>query len=178
MRVFGMCVVLFAAAVAPLSAQDGAPVTDRAPGLIGTWRCESIQHSNGTWSFERNQDDSIVMKNKFRTATGLSGEFDETYRFDPRSRLWNWSSLQADRPGSLQEDGKAAPWTADAWTFDGQKRETEMSSGSILPARTVTQNIRMVYSSLGPDAFRRDIEVFHDGRWITTSASTCKRASQ
>jgi len=50
---------LFAAAVAPLSAQDGVPVTDRAPGLIGTWQCESIQHSNGTWSFERNPDDSI-----------------------------------------------------------------------------------------------------------------------
>jgi hypothetical protein len=177
MRTLGLCLVLCAAAVSPLSAQDAAPAADRTAGLIGTWQCESFRHSNGTWTFVRNGDGSIALNNKFRTDTGLSGEFAETYSFDPQSGLWNWASTQQDRPGGLQEDGKAKPWTAETWTFDGRLRITESSSGSIQPARTIARNIRMVYTTLGPDAFRRDMETFSDGRWVSSSASTCKRAS-
>ena len=177
MRTLGLCFVLCAAAVSPLSAQDTAPAADRTAGLIGTWQCESFRHSDGTWTFVRNSDDSIALKNKFRTDTGLSGEFDETYSFDPQSGLWNWASMQIDRTGSLQEDGKAKPWTEATWTFDGRLRTTEMSTGSLQPARTLARNIRMVYTTLGPDTFRRDMETFYDGRWASNSASTCKRTS-
>jgi hypothetical protein len=118
------------------------------------------------------------MKNVFRTATGLSGEWDDTYRYDAKTGHWTWTSSQANRPGSLQEKGIAPRWTGDKWTFEGQETLTQPAAeGSVTTQpRPFVTSIRSVYTSLGPDAFRHEIETFRNGGWVTGSASTCKRA--
>ncbi len=154
-----------------------ASLPDRAATLVGTWSCESIQHSLATETFARNAVDTITMKNTFRTATGLSGEWDETYRYDAKSGQWRWTSTQAGRP-ELQETGSGPRWTGDKWTIEGQMILSQPSAeGSVTTQpRPFVTSIRSVYTSLGADAFRHDIERFQNGMWVTGSASTCKRA--
>jgi len=170
---FGL-LILTVASLAPASAQS-VQTEDRATQLLGTWSCESIRHSLGTWTFTRNADGSLSMKNLFRTEDGLSGEFDDVYRLDSNSGQWEWTSLQPTRPG-FRESGTAAPWTADKWIFEGQLTlVAPEDSVNFFP--TVTRRLRMVYTTLGDLAFRREFEYRREGRWVTDSASTCKRLS-
>ena len=154
---------------------QSVPNADRATELLGTWSCESIAHSMGNWVFKRNGDGSLTMKNNFKTEDGLTGEFDERYRVDSTTGQWTWSSLQPSLPG-FQESGKADPWTADKWVFEGNM-SLAGTSNSINYSPTRIQDLRMIYSALGNDAFRREFEVRRDGRWVTFSASTCVRTS-
>ena len=163
------------AVAAPASAQQRS-AADSAYGLIGTWACESIAHSTGTWTITRDSENQISLKNRFVTASGLQGEFDEVYTLDPASGHWAVSATDPGRPGFL-ETMTAGPWSGDVWNFEGDLDEVlTPPAGAIQEPRRFDQTIRMVYTRLAPTAFRREIETLRNGQWVSTSASTCKRA--
>jgi len=167
-------------ALLPVAA-PGDQASDTKPyTLVGTWSCESIAHSTGLMTFTANVDGSIHMTNHFRTQTGVVGSFDETYRFDPTTAQWKWNSSFANDPG-FSEDGTATVWSPDSdrWVFDGTVREEHLPEpNSIKKPRFAKEDQRMVYTLLDKDVLRREFEVRRDGYWVTTSASTCKRAPE
>jgi hypothetical protein len=163
---------LLAGATAPLAAQP-----DRAYTLIGTWSCTSSE-STGTITYLRDADGSISMKNVFAltNATWARGEFDEQYRFDPATAVWTWTAEQPQL-AAFQERGTAGPWTTQSWIFDGTLRVagSRTLDSIAAPTQTTTQAVRMVYTSLGDNAFRRDFEFYQKGLWAIRSSGTCKR---
>jgi hypothetical protein len=178
MRLLTLATALFCvSAITPVSAEP-VQVADKKPYvLLGTWSCESIAHSVGTWTFTANDDGSIHMKNFFKTESGGLGSFDESYRYDAASGHWLWSSSFANDPG-FSENGTAPAWTADSdhWIFDGTVREASVPPvNSIRRPRFSKEDQRMVYTLLDNNVLRRDFEVQRKGLWVTTSASTCKR---
>ena len=178
MRVLAVWLLLVVAGLAPASAQQSNSASDRAFALLGTWSCESFIHSHGTWTYLRAPDGKISMRNRFKTATGLSREFDESYSLDPVSGRWTWTGTQPDRPGFV-ETGISGPWTAETWNFQGRTDIVTLApAGSIQPPNHFTQQLRMVYTTLSPDAFRRELEVLQNGRWVSTNGSTCKRTNE
>jgi hypothetical protein len=170
-----VCALLTLAVAGPAAAQQTTADGDRAYRLVGTWSCETAQHSISTTTYTRNDDGSVSMKNLFTTDNGLSGEFNETYRYDTRSNRWTWNSVQARVP-NFKERGTAGPWTAEKWTFGGEIDQMEpIPTGSILPPRMITVPLRMVYTDLTDSTFRRDFETVLNDRWTPFSESTCKR---
>lgn len=172
-RCIALSLTLLAGATAPLAAQP-----DRAYSLIGTWSCSS-SGSTGTITYVRNADGSISMKNVFVLAnTGAHGEFDEQYRFDPATAVWTWTAEQPSM-AAFQERGTAGPWTAQNWIFDGSLKLVPASrtfDSLSEPTPMTEQAVRMVYTSLGGDVFRRDFESYQNGLWVVRSSGTCKRA--
>jgi hypothetical protein len=162
----------------PLSAQT-VQVADKKPYvLLGTWSCESIAHSVGTWTFTANDDGSIQMKNFFKTQGGQLGSFDESYRYDTAAERWLWSSSLANDPG-FSQNGTASTWMPDSdrWIFDGTVSESKVPPvNSIRNPRFAKEDERMIYTLLDNNVLRRDFEIQRNGLWVTTSASTCKRA--
>ncbi len=142
------------------------PSTDAAYQLLGTWSCKSDARSSSTMTFTRNADGSIALKNVFATPGGLSGQFNETYRFNPRTARWAWTAELANNP-AFQESGTAPPAKGSTWIFEG----------TISGAPSTTQDIRMIYTSLGDSTFRREFESSVGGSWQVTSASLCKRTT-
>ncbi len=114
MRVLAIAVLVALAVSAPAAAQQ-KPVADSAYQLVGTWSCESIAHSAGTMVVTRDTDNQISLKNRFVTAGGLQGEFDELYTLDPSSGHWAVSATDPGRPGFL-ETMTAGPWRATSGT--------------------------------------------------------------
>ena len=175
MRVLAIGLMLAFVGLSPATAQQAVP-NDAAFELVGTWSCESFAHSNGTWLITRDADNKIDLTNHFTTEGGLKGEFDEIYSLDPASEHWTVSATHPGRPG-FQETMTAGPWSGDVWNFEGKLDQTlAPPDGSIQEPRHFEQTIRMVYTRLAPSAFRREMEILRDGRWVSTSASTCKRA--
>jgi hypothetical protein len=174
MRVLAFSMMVALAVSAPAAAQQSA--ADAAYGLVGTWSCQSFAHSNGTWTITRDADNQISLKNHFVTEDGLQGEFDELYSVDPASGHWSVSATEPGRPGFL-ETMTAGPWNGDIWNFEGNLDQTlTPPAGAIQEARHFDQAIRMVYTRLAPGVFRREMETLRNGQWVSTSASTCKRA--
>jgi hypothetical protein len=165
-------------ALIPVAA-TGAQAPDAKPyTLVGTWSCVSAARSMGTWTFTTQDDGSIHMTNLFRTRTGVRGAFDEIYRFDGTTGHWNWNSSLKDDPG-FSQDGAAPVWSPDSdrWVFDGTVRNEYLPPmESMRTPHFFKGATRMVYTLLDNDDMRRNIEVQRDGAWVTTNASTCKRA--
>lgn len=132
--------------------------------LIGTWSCISAAQTRSTMQFSRASDGSISMSNRYTTKAGETGEFDETYMFDPNNKLWTWTTT--DSLTGSKEQGTAGPWTETKWTFDGTR---VMRSGS-------TQKMQMIYTRLNDREFRREFRIAQREALITTSSSLCKRS--
>jgi hypothetical protein len=162
---FAAIVLAACATTAPTGAQQVAPNSDQAFALVGTWKCESVACSLGTMTFTRDAPGSISMKNVFRTTDGLSGEFDETYRFDSGSSTWKWES-HLRSASNFNESGTAGPWTTDKWTFEGTQDSGQAS-----------EPIHMVYTKQSNSAFTREFETSVNGTWLPQNASSCTRGS-
>jgi len=111
----------------------------------------------GTHQYALQDDGSIGMRNVLQVDKG-SVEIRETYRFDLDRRVWKMATQ-----GGVYT-GTAPPWHGERWIFEG----VEITSGRPRP-------VRMVYTDLGTQAFRRDFQASLDGTWRTFSAETCKR---
>lgn len=103
------------------------------------------------------------MSNRYTMKTGETGQYDETYTFDPANKLWTWTTTESST-GS-KEQGIADPWIGSTWTFEGART---MKSGS-------RQKIQMIYTRVSPNEFRRDFIVAQRAAPATTSSSVCKR---
>lgn len=137
--------------------------TGEGEALIGTWSCRSAVHTVSTMQFSRASDGSISMSNRYTTSAGETGEFDETYTFDPNNKIWTWSTT--DSLTGSKEEGLAGPWTGRTWTFDGTRL---MQSGT-------RQKIQMIYTRLSNNKFRREFIVAQRDLPTTTSSSVCRR---
>lgn len=146
----------------PLLVAASSP--ERAYWLVGTWSCESLAHTKTHMAFTREQD-GMSMQNRYRTADGVSGEYDETYKYDSQASRWTWETTESS--SGSKEEGTAGPWLTGKWTFDGTRRYENV------PA----QHIQMIYSRIDNASFRREFGISHAGAWMTTSSSVCKRTS-
>ncbi len=179
MRIAPLAVSLLAAIataspIEAVHAEPIAPAVDRTDMLLGTWHCESLAGSKGTWTFTRAGDGTLSMQNTFHNGP-VSGGFREVYRFDAANEIWTWDSAEAGSPG-FHETGKAQPSTSDTWTFYGKVHDLEYpATGSIEQPRVIEANVRMVYTFVDDSTFRREYDVMRDGVWSRTSGSTCKR---
>jgi len=146
----------------PKTAPSAKPaLRDRAQNLVGgVWQCETIAGSTGTHTYTAGEyDDSIELEISLHSGS-RTFDITEVYRFDGTRNGWT-----VETSGGTYR-GTAAPWTGEKWIFDG----TEKTSGQRRP-------VRMVYTELGGQAFRRDFQAEQDGFWRTYSAETCKRPS-
>jgi hypothetical protein len=160
--------------IAAVNAQTIAPAVDPAALLVGTWRCESLAGSHGTWTFTRGDDGTLSMHNTFHNGQ-MSGGFDEVYHFDTAHDVWTWESTEAGSPG-FHERATAGPSNLGVWTFYGTLRDLEYPAlGSIAQPRLIQANVRMTYTFVDDSTFRREFDVLRDGAWSITNGSTCKR---
>ena len=129
---------------------------DHAYALVGDpWSCESVNGEPSTQRYISDAEGSITLHDDVRVAKH-SYDIVETYRFDPVRGLWNTEV----RGGGYA--GTAAPWAHEKWIFNGI--ETERGRHS---------EVRMVYTQLGEQAYRRDFQLSSNGQ--TFVSETCKR---
>jgi len=159
--------LLALAAATPAFAQTPAHDTDHAYQLLGGWACESDAHSRALWTFTRNADGAIALKNEYRTPVGAFGEFDETYRFDATTNRWKWAASDPN-DSHIHDDGVAGPWTAQDWIFEGTM-DAEGRGGK--------RDLRMVFHRHSDSTYEREMQVRRGGGWSTISSSACKRVS-
>jgi hypothetical protein len=155
-------------AVALAPAPSGAPGFHRAYFLIGTWACGNSSDRVATSVFERQDNGSITMTNFVDTdpfeSSRKSSEFHESYIFDDWKGVWKWTSRDTAHP-DVSESGTASDWIGNRWVFEG----------SIADARRQMPE-RMVFTYLSDTEFEREFDVYQNGEWVRTSASTCTRA--
>lgn len=136
--------------------------TGPGEALIGTWSCRSLARTTSTMQFSRAANGSIVMTNRYTTLARETGEFDESYSFDPINKVWTWNTT--DSLTGSKEEGTAGLWIGRTWTFDGTR---VMRSGS-------RQKIQMIYTRLNDREFRREFIVSRGDTSHATSSSLCK----
>ncbi len=130
--------------------------SDRAYALVGDWNCESAGGEPSTHRYVLGADGSITLLNDVRVAA-RSYEIVETYRFDSARHLWT----TAVRGGGYV--GTASPWSREKWIFNGIETERGRHSA-----------VRMIYTDLGTQAYRRDFQLAGSGQ--TFVSETCKRS--
>jgi hypothetical protein len=146
---------------APASASPApTPVpVDRALSLLGDpWACETDHHAALVSAFSAPSEDRIDVRTTL--AGGLAGNrhIDEAFVWDPVAATWHANVAGGAFVGS------APRWSGEVWIFTG----TAATGGH-------TYNGRMVFTALGPNAFRRDFELERDGRRQIYSLETCSR---
>ncbi|GAC1501258.1 MAG: hypothetical protein NVS2B8_20340 [Vulcanimicrobiaceae bacterium] len=82
----------------------------------------------------------------------------ETYRYDAGSSQWRTATQ-----GNAYT-GVAPTWTQDEWTFEGS-----------VPKGNARAKVRMVYTYLGANAFRREYQRSENDAWTTFHSQTCHR---
>jgi hypothetical protein len=85
-------------------------------------------------------------------------ELDTSFEFDPVRGVWKLSMQKGAYVAT------APVWDGATWSFKGIESDAD-------PHRPV----RLVYTSLGPDAYRSDYQAQNHGSWETFSGATCKR---
>ncbi len=135
------------------------PPEDQALTLLGSWKCETMSDLEGAQTYTRTGPVEIDLRNDIRDQTGRWFRISQQFRYDRSAAHWS-TSLQ-----SGQFVGTAGEWldADEQWTFQGKLNGTQGP-------------VRIVYTNLGPLAFRRDFQKKVDGRWQTLDLETCKRA--
>ena len=130
---------------------------DRAFSLIGHWECLSTAGLPHKLTYTRAGN---VVRSRTELVTARKPlTIAQTYTFDPKTTRWT-TPIQ-DHAYS----GVATPWLARTWVFDG----TVLSG----PRRTPE---RVVYTTLGANAFRHESERRFGEAWKTFQSETCRRS--
>jgi hypothetical protein len=151
-----------------------AQTPDRAFHLLGTWTCKEISQSTSRWTFTRKGDNAIALHNEFRSASGETATFDETYRQNPKTGQWTW---QATNGSAIYERGTAGPWNSRTWTFAGTIDVMRGQKSKPRAVKYARFGVRMIYTDLGNDALQREFQSLR-GRnrtWTSYSIGTCRR---
>lgn len=135
-----------------------APVRDRAFSLVGgAWSCATKSGDPAKHVYTRNADGSIKLHNELLIAKKVFA-IDETYRFDKSKGQWSTVTQ-----GNAYV-GVASPWKQTNWTFVGS-----------VPHENSRLPVRMIYGSLGANAFEREFQRYEDGDWKSFTSETCRR---
>jgi hypothetical protein len=132
---------------------------DQALSLAGNpWECETDHHVGLVSTFSAPSPNRVDVRTTLRDGLAGKQHIDEAFVWDPLAARWRATVAGGAFVGS------APRWTGEAWTFSGSA-----STGGH------TYDGRMVFTALGPNAFRRDFELERDGRWQIYSLETCSR---
>lgn len=135
-----------------------APARDRALSLVGgSWSCSTGTGQPAKHVYTRAADGTIKLHSELVIAKKVFG-IDEVYRFDKSKREWDTLTQ-----GNAYA-GVAPPWQGTDWVFVG----TVPHGNSRVP-------VRMVYGSLGSNAFEREFQRSENGDWKTFTSETCRR---
>ena len=131
--------------------------------LIGTWNCQGAVPGNTSVEvYSALADGSVNLENRVRASTGRVGVVLETFRYDQASASWTLSAGANAFFGGLQL--RAPAWTEATWLLTG----TEIVNDRPRPTR-------IVYTDLGPLAFRREHQAQSGSVWQDDAQLTCRR---
>jgi len=135
-----------------------APPTgpDRALALAGVWDCSESSGAPSKLTYTR-KGNSLKLRNELVIAHKLF-TVDELYKYDPSEEQWRTSTQ-----GNAYA-GVAPKWVEGVWTFEGT-----------VPRGNARTSVRMIYTSLGTNAFRREYQRSENGDWKTFHAQTCHK---
>jgi len=140
------------------TAPVSAAARDRALSLIGgSWSCATGSGHTAKHVYTKSGDGSIKLHNELVIANKVFA-IDEVYRFDMVKDQW-YTVTQGDA-----YSGTAPPWRQTDWVFVGS-----------VPHGKSRVPVRMVYGSLGPNAFERAFQRDDSGSWKTFTTETCRR---
>ncbi len=147
------------------STDANAPVARVAQQLQGTWDCRGpVPGSASREVYVRSGENTIVLRNAVHTGLGLSGVVHETFRYDPVKATWELSAPM-NRFFDVMQLG-AEQWRTQQWVFTGTQT-----------VQNVARPTRIVYTSLGPGAYRREHQSENGGAWQADGAFVCRRLS-
>jgi hypothetical protein len=124
----------------------------------GIWNCETLANSVATSVYKMTAPRTMLERTTLHLPHRPPVELDTTFVYDPQRDRWGLSMQKGAYVAT------APPWSTATWTFAG----TEVDGD---PHR----NVRLVYTSLGPDAYRSDYEALIKNAWQTFSGATCRR---
>jgi len=154
--------VAFLAAFSTASVAQPEAVASR---LLGSWRCSGYAPgSASTETYTRAADGSFLLTNAVRTSTGISGTTVEALRYDRASETWTLDVNPNPYFGGMSLS--AAVWRGDQWVFTG----TETIDGT-------ARQVRIIYTDLGPLAFRREHQQQLGNVWADDAEFVCQRTS-
>jgi hypothetical protein len=121
--------------------------------------CETLGNTQARSVYKLTGPNVIQERTTLHLPHQPSIELDSEFVFDRRFNRWGLSMEQ----GAFTAAGPA--WSTGSWVLVGIETDTN-------PHRTV----RLVYTSLGPDAYRSDFQsLTKGGSWRTFSGATCRR---
>jgi hypothetical protein len=138
----------------PLKATPSFPAIHEFD-LIGKWSCDTFANWHGEQRYVANGSGRIVL---FNALQAPDGKVTIVQRFLLDAAKQRWFTYVAG--GDFSAHG--GPWHGRYWVFDGVWRGFDGAA-------------RLVYTSLGPKAFRRDFQVRDGERWQTSTGETCIR---
>ncbi len=124
----------------------------------GIWKCETLANTTATSVYHLVGRGHIEEKTTLHLPKRPPVELDTTFEFLPRRKAW----VLIMQKGAYI--ATAPVWSSGNWIFKGIESDAE-------PHRVV----RLVYTSLGADAYRSDYEAKNNSGWETFSGATCKR---
>jgi len=149
--------------ISDASHDSATTVTRVAQRLQGTWDCRGpVLGSTSREVYARGGPNTIALRNAVHTARGLSGIVDETFGYDPATATWELSAPM-NRFFDVMQLG-AQDWRTAQWVFTGTQT-----------VQNVARPVRIVYTSLGPDAYRREHQSLVGSGWQGDGAFACRR---
>ena len=140
------------------------PAASELARLFGSWTCEGFAAgSSSVETYARHADGSVTLTNRVHTSVGSEGIIVETFVFDPTRGTWTLSAPPNPLFGGLKLSG--ARWSGDRWVLTG----TEV-------VQNVPRPVRIVYTSLGNGAFRREHQAPSGSAWVNDGEFVCERS--
>ena len=145
-----------------------ATPTDRAYLLVGNWHCETYAGSKATRTYTKVANEpAINSTNTVRLPNGFYVVMREHYVYDVATGSWAVDSPESALWGAMH--ASAEPWSEKQWIFTG----IGALPGS--KGRMLSQPIRMIYTALGENAFRRSHQIKGEQLWRNYSEEVCTR---
>lgn len=132
--------------------------------LLGTWNCDGGTGGGSTTeTYTRAGQTSVALGNAVRTSSGANGFVSETFVYAPSSATWTVTALPNRFFDGLRASGPV--WARGSqWILAGTET-----------FRKVTMPVRIVYTDLGGNSFRREHQVQGGGMWRDDAAYLCRR---
>ena len=124
----------------------------------GIWNCETLANSTATSVYKVSDARTMVERTTLHLPHRPPVELDTTFTYSPALGRWSLSMQHGAYTAT------APQWSQPTWTFEGYEADADPRG-----------RVRLVYTSLGPDAYRSDYQALNKGTWQTFSGATCKR---
>ena len=133
-------------------------VASVASRFSGVWRCDGYAaEDSGTQSFMREASDTIALVGAYD-----SGKLEaDRFSYDAARAVWQLSTVASLTPLL------ATSMLGDRWVFSGSEGD-----------RRQPHAVRVVFTALGPAAFRREHQIPVRDGWVDDGEAVCRRTSE